>query len=264
MALARRFAFTREVRTFLILAALSLLLVFADRTKVITVLRRSVESILVPVERAVFDASPAVRSPVDALRYWRSGTARIADLERQVTQLTVDSAKLSSLEEENQAMRRLLGAPLPRQWKFIPAPIIGRGDEISLGVGAVDGVEEGDAVIWEEVLLGTVAHVSQRQSLMLSVSDSRSSIPVYLPDSGADGLLQGRFSSQMLLTQVLQSANLPLGTVVVTSGTFGPPRGLVVGKVSEILSDETAIFQEAVVEPTLSLDSVSTVFVTKL
>jgi len=37
-----------------------------------------------------------------------------------------------------------------------------------------------------------------------------------------------------------------------------------VGKISEILSDETAIFQEAVVEPTLSLDSVSTVFVTKL
>src|SRR3989344_3212619 len=113
MALARRVAFSREVRTFLILAALSLLLVFADRTKVITVLRRSVESILVPVERAVFDASPAVRSPVDALRSWRSGTARIADLEGQVTQLTVDSAKLSSLEDENEAMRRLLGAPLP-------------------------------------------------------------------------------------------------------------------------------------------------------
>src|SRR3990170_469148 len=172
MAVARRFEFTREVRTFLLLAALSLLFMLADKTNVFKGVRSSVESILVPVERAVFDASPVVRSPVDALRYWRSGTARIADLERQVTQLTVDSAKLSSLEEENEAMRRLLGAPLPRQWKFIPAPIIARGDEISLGVGALDGVEEGDAVIWEEVLLGTVANVSQRQSIMLSVSDS--------------------------------------------------------------------------------------------
>lgn len=259
----KRLEISSALRMFLIWIGVSVALFGLDSLGIFRGVRGVTEMVLVPVERGVFGVSTVLRSPIQTMRFWRSGVARIADLERQVTELRVDAARLAALEEEKAAMRRLLGAPLPPQWSFIPAPLVGRGEEISIGVGVRDGVETGDVVVCADVLLGSVIETSQRQSRVRLLTDSGSKIPVYLPSSGADGLLEGRFGSQMVLTQVLQSANLYEGESLVTSGAFGPPRGLVVGKLSQILSDETDVYQEALVEPIVDLGSLETVFVVK-
>ncbi|MCH7951165.1 rod shape-determining protein MreC [Patescibacteria group bacterium] len=254
---------SQPLRMFALWIAVSAALVGLDHAGWVRGMRGIAEAVLLPFERAVFQASDVVRSPFQTLRFWRSGTARIADLERQVAELTVDATRVMQLEEENAAMRKLLGAPLPPQWRFIPAPLVGRGEEIFLGVGTREGVLVGDVVVWGDVLVGTILQTSTRQSSVRLLTDPRSSLPVYLPSSGADGLLEGRFGSQMVLTQVLQSANLREDALVVTSGAFGPPRGLVVGKVREILTNETDVYQEAVVEPVVDFSYFITVFVVK-
>jgi rod shape-determining protein MreC len=251
------------VRMFVLWLGLSLALFGLDLLGIFGGVRGMVEAVLVPVEQTVYGVSRALRSPIQTVRFWRTGVARIADLERQVAELTVDSARLASLEEENTAMRKLLDAPLPAKWSFIPASVVGRGEEISIGVGVREGVSTEDVVVWGDVILGIVSEVSQRQSKMRLLNDPESKIPVYLPSSGADGLLQGKFGSQMMLTQVLQSVKLYEDESVVTSGAFGPPRGLVVGRLSEVVSDETDVYQEALIEPIVDVSSLQTVFVVK-
>jgi rod shape-determining protein MreC len=251
------------MRMFVIWVGLSLVLFGLDSLGVFRGVRSAVEAFLVPVERGVYQISSGLRIPFEMLRFWRTGTARIADLERQVAELTVDAARLAALEEENASMRKLLNAPLPAEWSFVPASLLGRGEELKLGAGSRDQVEVEDVVVWSDVLLGQVWQTSERLSRVRTLSDPESKIPVYLPSSGADGLLEGRFGSQMVLTQVLQSKELSKDQVVVTSGALGFPRGLVVGRLSEIISDETDVYQEALVAPIVDIGSLQTVFVIK-
>lgn len=258
-----RGVYDSPVRTYVTWVLVSLLLFGLERIGWLAGVRSAAESVLVPVEKAIFASSWVVRSPLATIRYWRTGAARIADLERQVASLSVDAARLAALEEENRAMRELLGAPLPASWRFIPAPITGRGSVVSRGVGEVDGVAISDVVVWDEVMIGTVVELTARQSRVRLLTDPQSKIPVYLPVNGADGLLEGRFGSQMVLTQVLQSFRLPTAAQVVSSGASGAPRGLLVGTVGEIQSDATALYQEALVNPVVNLDMQTTLFVLK-
>lgn len=259
----KRFEISLPVRTYFVLVLASVILIVVDRLGWVGWVRGGIETALIPVEKSVYQVSLLFRSPIQTLRFWRTGAVRIADLERQVAELTVDATKIVALEEENEAMRRLLGAPLSPQWRFIPAPIIGREDRLLLGVGSKDGAQIGDSVVWDEVLVGMITEVTPRKSSVTLLNDSTSKIPVYIPLSGADGLLVGSFGSQMAMSEVLQSASITRGETVVTSGSFGPARGLIVGKTSEILSDETDVYQVILVEPILDLSQLQTLFVVK-
>lgn len=257
----KRVVVTSPLRIFALCVGLSVILLGLDGLGLVGGIRGAFEEVFVPIERAVFSVSHLVRVPIETLRFWRTGVARIADLERQVAELTVDSVRLLAIEEENRAMRAMLGTPLPREWRFVPAPIIGRGDEMVLATGSQSGISEDQPVVWEDLLLGTVAQVTPNLSRVRLLSDPGSRIPVYLPATGADGLLEGRFGSQVVMTQVLQGQGLPIDAVVVTSGAFGPPRGFVVGKVERIVSDKTDVHQEAMVTPALDPFQLETVFV---
>lgn len=259
----RRLVISEPLAKFFIWVAISIFLIGLDSVGWLGAVRGLVEGVLVPVEQTGFRASQSLLTPIETLRFWRSGAARIADLERQVAELSVDATKLLALEEENEAMRRLLGAQLPAKWRFIPAPLLGRGDEVTIGVGKRDGVSKGDAVVREEVLIATVKKASERQSSLMLLTDANSKISVYVPRTGTDGILVGRFGSQMVMTQILQSEKTEEGDTVVSDGKFGAPRGLVVGKVGAILSDETDVYKEVLVEPILNFALLYTVFVVK-
>jgi len=258
-----RKGFSSSLILFLSLVFASILLFLVDRSGWIREVRGGFERLLLPVEGAVYRTSQGLVTPLRLLRFARSGTARIADLERQVSELAVDAVRVWDLERENEAMRKLLGSPLPPQWIYVPAPIVGRGDELALGVGEVAGIAGGEAVVWQDMLFGTVATVSKRQSSVRLLTDPESRIPVFVPRSRVDGLVEGRFGSQVVLTQVLQSGDLIEDDLVVTSGESGIPRGLVVGKVGAVISDETDVYKELLVEPIVDIGLIDTVFVIK-
>lgn len=259
----KRIEISASFRSFLIWVMVSLALVIIDQLGWTSGSRSKVEALLVPFERKFYQASRGIQRPWQMLKFWNTGVEKIEDLERQVAQLTSQALRVEQLEEENASLRKLLGAVHPPQRKFIPAAIVAREDELALDVGSESGVEIDDGVVWEDVLIGTVIEVTPRMSRVRLLADTDSSIAVYLPSTGADGLLQGRFGSQMVMVQVLQTEELKTDAMVATSGEFGLPRGLVVGKVSEVISDETDVYQEAIVKPVADSSRLQTVFVVK-
>jgi len=260
-------AVKREVSSslgfFLVLVLISICLFVIDSLGWVRAIRRGIENVLVPVEKAVYSASRLVGVPLEMVRFSRSGMARITDLERQLAQLSVDTVRVYELEKENEAMRKLLGVSLPPQWSYVPAAVIGKGEKLALGVGEIHGLRGGEAVVWQDIFLGTVASVSKRQSVVRLLVDPESRVSTFVPRSGIDGLLVGRFGSQMVFSQVLQAGDLREGDLVATLGESGIPRGLLVGKVGKILSDETDVYKEALVEPIVDIGKLDTVFVLK-
>lgn len=252
-----------DMRSLAIWLILSAALLGLDGLGLFGFLRRGVERVLIPVERSIYGVSEVLSTPFSALRYYRNGAVRVADLERQVAELTVDSVRVKELEKENEAMRVLLGVPLPKEWTFVPANFISRGDQFSIAAGEVAGVKEGEAVIHGDILVGTVAKVSSYQSIIRPLAHPETRIAVHLPRTGAKGVVTGKFGSQIILTQVLQEEEVSKEDLVVTTGEFGSPKGLVVGKVSEIISKETDVHKEALVVPLTDNKFLDVVFVIK-
>lgn len=252
-----------NLKRFIILSCISLLLMFLDSKGWLVFFRNSSDKLLVPIEKSVFELGKALYKPIEMIKFYRSGAQRISNLERQVAELAVDASRTKLLEEENESMRKLLGAPLPKQWKFIPATLLSLSDIASIDVGASSGVNKGDAVVWEKNLIGAVSDVLQNTSNLMMLTNSSSKISVYDPRTGANGMVVGRFGEQLILTQVIQEEELKEDDIVVTSGLYGLPRGLVVGKVARLISDENDVYKEAEVEQLVDFKNIKTVFIVK-
>ncbi|NIT03518.1 hypothetical protein GTO10_01080, partial [Candidatus Saccharibacteria bacterium] len=127
-----------------------------DRFGILRPVKGLVESGVNPIKKIVFGAKQSVMGGFSTVSFWRTGTVKIAHLEERVRELSALSGEVASLREENEKMRRLLGAGLPKAWKFLPALAVGRTEELFIDKGSSEGVEEGMMVISEKVLVGKV------------------------------------------------------------------------------------------------------------
>jgi cell shape-determining protein MreC len=118
----RRLVISAGLRSFIRLFLAAFLLMLAERQGWLDFAEDGIERLLVPAESRVYKFSHVVRAPYQTLRYWRNGAARIADLERQVAELAVEAAQVRLLQEENRAMRQLLGALCPRSGNSFRQP----------------------------------------------------------------------------------------------------------------------------------------------
>jgi len=84
--------------------------------------------------------------------------------------------------------------------------------------------------------------------------DIETKIPV-VTKSGVQGLAQGEFGNQLVLTKVAQNKKITEGEFVFTSGESGLPRGMVVGRLGKVDYDPAQLFQKGqitlLLEPSL-------------
>jgi rod shape-determining protein MreC len=121
----------------------------------------------------------------------------------------------------------------------IDAFIIGESNDafsksMLVNAGAEDGVRRGMAVIDERGLLGRIVEVGQRSSRVLLLTDVQSGVPVFIEETGLEGILKGRTGARPAID--FAAATVPVvfkpGQRVITSGAGGAlPRGIVVGRV---------------------------------
>lgn len=258
-----KFKIDSDLRQLIMWLALSLALWGGDRLGWYGFIRRGFEQVVVPLEIGADRLLAAARRPWEAARFSLSGTERIADLERQVAQLTVDSRRVAEVEAENRELRKLIQAAPPAEWSFVPALLLGRGEAVSVGAGRDQGIEVGEAVISEMNLIGVISEVGPRQSKVKLLSEPSLKVAARVQRTEASGVITGKFGSQIILDQILQDKEISPGDEVSTTGEFGAPRGLLVGKVSGILSDNTEIFKQAAVEPLVRPEAGLTVFIVK-
>jgi rod shape-determining protein MreC len=231
--LIQRFAFL-----FLILAAITLMLLSKAETSAVETVSSVVVDIFSPVMDALSQPAAAVSDAVNAVR-------ELANIHEENERLRRENARLLAWQEasrrlaaQNQALMALLDyKPDPRA-RYIAARVIGDSGgafvrSVLVNVGSRDGLTKGQAAMTGHGLAGRVTAVGHRSGRILLITDINSRVPVLVQSSRDRAILAGDNSGTPRLAFLPSNATVNSGDIIVTSGHGGIfPAGLPVGRAS--------------------------------
>lgn len=244
---------------YLIFLCLSLLLVLSERVG-LGFIRYPLEVVFIPPQR-ILTAMKTQLVVNSKLLISQDIQQKISQGESYQKELDVLKAKVQLLEKENNALKKQLECPLPPQWQFIPAQVLGRERFLLLDKGKRDGVTAGMPVISENILIGKVFSIGEKTAQVMLLWDPEMKITV-TTDKGVKGLLIGEFGNQIKLSRVLQKDSLTALDTISTLGEEGVyPPNLLIGKISEVNAKQEDIYKEAKVAPLIDYDKLQNIFI---
>ena len=250
---------------FFFLLLLSGLLVFLDKKKIIKKPKEFLEKPILKAEEKIYGLKIWGEEQLGPIFRGKVLEKEVGRLQGELQRLAVEQNQLSSCLEENERLRKLLGAPLPPKWKFLPAKVAGVGEKIRIDKGEKDGVKKGMIVVAENILVGRVVEISEESSLLETPFTPKVSLPVVVKRAGGKGI-QARgilrpVGGSLILSEVLQSEDIQKGDLVVSGGDENWPADLLIGQISDVLPKSAEVYQKARVKPLLEYDKLRIVFV---
>jgi rod shape-determining protein MreC len=167
----------------------------------------------------------------------------------------------------NDRLRHLLGFQEEVSRPMIPAQVVGRDPSpwsktVIVDKGSQDGVRQGAPVVIPEGIVGVVVEASGRYAKVLLLIDPNSAIDALVQRTRARGIVKGGGAGYCVFDYVLRKHEINVGDTVVSSGLDGVfPKGLRVGRVSEILRLNAGIFQKVSVTPYVNFEVLEEVFI---
>ncbi len=182
-------------------------------------------------------------------------------LQKELALLTMENFHLKELSHENERLRKLVGFKEKVLYNLVPAEVIAedlssQSKIITINKGSRDKVVQGMAAVTHEGLVGQVidepgASLTPFCASVLLIVDPTSRVAVMIQRTRARGIVKGTGSFRNLdLLYLEPHAYVEIGDVVITSGLGGVfPKGLMVGKVTEVKKDPSAINPDIKVKP---------------
>lgn len=130
---------------------------------------------------------------------------------------------------------------------------------IYITAGTAQGIKAGEPVMFSKtVLVGQVIDTAVDSSEVITVYDSKFSLPVKIGKSGVDGLLEGGVSPNVGLINKTKQINI--GDEIY-SASKDLPYGLIIGSVKSVSEDSTGTFFKSQITLPYVLSDVSEVYV---
>ncbi len=174
---------------------------------------------------------------------------------------------LREIELENERLRRLLDfRPRIREdvvaARVIARDALGASRSFVIDRGTNDGVQRGAAVLAPDGVVGHVFLAGRSASRVLLVTDHNSGVDAIVQRTRARGIVEGRIGGGCGLKFVKRTESLEPGDLIITSGVDDIfPKGLPIGRITEIDKRGPGLFQYAYVEPTVDFDVLEEVLV---
>jgi len=195
-------------------------------------------------------------------------------LKQNLQQFTQVTAELNELKLENEQFRKLLEAKQSKlsDYQLKLAEVVARSPDrwnhtLIIDRGAKDGIQPNMAVITPEGYIGRIQSVSNHSAQVELVTDIergnhisaivQSSEPVY-------GVVEGYDPKNhwLIMRKIPLQAEIAEKQLVVTSGLGGTiPRGLILGEVVSVKTDEQFLTKDAYIRPNANLNLLEKVFV---
>ncbi len=151
-----------------------------------------------------------------------------------------------------------------RTYNLLPTRPIGLGRYLKIDKGSISGVKTGQAVVFEDNLVGKVVAVSTNAASVELLTDPDSKVAAFSQnkEGKAKGVLLGQFGTEISLDKILHEEKIDLGDLVYSEGLEGfLPRGLILGKVTKVVDRENEVFKQAKVQPIFDIRDLDLVFV---
>lgn len=225
-----------------------------------------------PVQGLVSSYTYRLKSAFEAIRGLGGLPEENQRLMEQVVILQNQVNELESLSVENDALRQQIGFEKRAVYNMIACEVIGRDisgwwQTIRLSKGERHGIRLDQAVVTAEGLVGRVSSVSARTCDVLLIADPSSRLHSEIKELGIYGVLSGRgptFNGDILCKMKLihKSASIREHMPVHTSGLGGVfPKDVLVGYITKIELDKSALYQTAEILPAADLSELNYVFV---
>ncbi|TCP32238.1 rod shape-determining protein MreC [Scopulibacillus darangshiensis] len=178
------------------------------------------------------------------------------------------------IKHDNQELKKeldLLNDPDLSAYKKHPALVIGRSYDkwnqlVTVNKGEQDGIKPDMAVITPDGFIGKVRKAGQFSSEVILMTDTRNAnqIAAMVQGSRIYGMIEGYDPEKnvLLFKKIPVKAKIKKGQMVVTSG-LGQifPRGLPIGKVKKVTTDQYGLTKIAEVEPAANLNDLTHVVI---
>ena len=235
-----------------------------------TGLRTPGVSVLAPVQSLIRGAVDTTVAIVSAVRDIGGLAEENRQLERQIEELQGQVIQLREAGEENRQLRALLDFERDNPGReYLPATIIAHDPNnlvrsVVINRGTEQGLQKGMVVVNEVGLVGKVVEAYPNASKVLLLIDPSSVVNALVQRSRAQGIVTGRSDAHLRLQYVQKGADVGVGDLVVSSGLGGGhPKGLLLGSVSYLTSNDQEPFQTIRLAPAVQIASLETVLVVK-
>ncbi|MBF0370517.1 MAG: rod shape-determining protein MreC [Magnetococcales bacterium] len=248
-----------------VVAAFFLLFSVRTGSREIAPLHSTVLEVMAPLQRLF-------SSPIQALHDAQEHVGDLMQLDHDNRAYQKELAKLRplgirnrELERENSRLRKLLGMPEDPRYRHMTARVVGDSSSAFarsylLAAGTHHGVTQDTPVTVAEGVVGRAVRVGVNSSLVLSLLDLNSRVPVLVERSRTRGIAAGRNDGSLGLEFVPKQADIRSGDLLITSGLGGIfPKGLRVGRVVGITADGQGLFQRIILQPAVDFDRIEEV-----
>ncbi len=231
---------------------------------------RAVIWLTAPVEKAVAWSVTGVLSGWNRYVALRGAQDRATELSRQLNLMRMENQQLLQERTEVERLRKLLAfAQASPTRTYVGARVVGiqlAPTGLQLLVvdrGEQDGVVRDRPVVTAEGVVGRVHSATAHSAEVLVVADRNSSIAVRVDRTRARANVRGLGKpGACKLDFALRSDDVMEGDLLVTAGTDGVfPRGIPVGKVSQLKKTGNGLFLDAMVIPSVDVTRVEEVLV---
>ena len=190
--------------------------------------------------------------------------------DRLLLKVNLLSKKNNELIERNKLLERsdnLIEFLDKDERPFVIAKVIGYdatqwSKVIFINRGTNHKVQKNSSVMNNAGIIGHVIHSSPNSSKVLLITDGRSAVDSLFQETRESGITVGTGENICEMKFVPISAKINLGDKVISSGLGGVfPKGLVVGRVVDIVKQSQELFQDIMVEPSADLSNIEEVIV---
>ncbi len=189
-------------------------------------------------------------------------------LRNKNAELESEISNLREAKKENESLRQLLQFEKPKDFALKEAAIIGKSiDSISryliIDKGSGDGIKKGDiAIASNGILAGRVSEAAFAFSKIKIITSSDSAIASLVQETRTAGIVKGQFNISLMMDMINPGDEIKVGDHIITSGQDGElPKGLLIGKVSEVMSVTGNIFKTAAIDSILNFDELESIYI---
>jgi len=265
------FELLKKYRTFLLAACLVLVALLFYSSQ----LRHREESglfykvilqVTAPLQRVLDGGIRAVADTWSHYLWLVETERRNEQLEAENRRLQAELARLEEVRLANERLRRLLDFRDEVQLPALPAQVVAVDASswfrtVVIDKGSEHGLREGLPVVVAEGVVGRTIQVAPYQSRVLLLTDASSAVAVLVQPNRSRGICRGS-GQGLTLEYALSREQVAPGDAVITSGTGGIfPKGLPVGRVTEVRQEKYGLFQGVDVEPAVDFSRLEEVLV---
>ena len=198
--------------------------------------------------------------------------SEVERLRKENVGLRLEALRAQGALAENARLRASLNWTPKAPWKRLAARVVGREPttfwrNITIDVGARDGIQANQPVLTGEGLVGRIREVGPTQSQVALIGDPDCGVSVIIGETRDNAVIQEARSSAIgdgyvTLRTLQNSPDILAGHLVLTSGLGGVfPRDIPVGRIVDTRSVDGGLYTEARVKLAANLNRLEEVWV---